>query len=234
MSVVPKKPDNTNVGHRERLKKRYMDSGFASFSDHEVLELIYFYALPRRDTKPLAKKLLEIFGSIQAVFEATPQELIKFGGLSENSAILFSLMLKSYEVYLTSDDARIELKTPSAVSRYLKKFFVNEQHECFYLICLDSKKRLLSTHLISKGSADETQVYIRNIFEATIKTRATNVILVHNHPDGICQPSKEDIYSTDEVIRSLSVISVKVLDHIIMTNKDFYSFAKNKIIENSI
>ncbi len=226
--------NNDATGHRERLKKRYLESGFSSFSDHEVLELIYFYAIPRRDTKPMSKNLLKAFGSLQAVFEATPEELMSVGNVSENVAILFSLMLKTYEVYITSIDNKIELKNPNVVSRYLRSFFVNAKRECFYIVCLDSKKKLINTHLISEGSSTEIQIYIRNIFEEVIKTNATNVILVHNHPSGDCFPSKEDIIATDEIIKSLSLISVKVIDHIIMTSDDYYSFAKNGILKNSI
>ncbi len=225
---------NLAKGHRERLKKRYLDSGFNSFSDHEVLELIYFYAVPRRDTKPMAKKLLNTFGSLQAVFEATPQELMSTGGLSENTAVLFSLILKSYEAYLRFDEHKVKLKTPSTVYRYLQKLFVNEDHECFYLLCLDKDKGLINNYLISKGTINETQIYTRNIFEAAIKSKADSVILVHNHPSGECCPSKQDILATDKIINALSQISVKVLDHIIITKNDSYSFANNKILKNSI
>ncbi len=225
---------NLAKGHRERLKKRYLENGFDSFSDHEVLELIYFYAVPRRDTKPMAKKLLNKFGSLQAVFEASPQELMEIGELSSNTAILFSLILKSYEAYLRFDENKIKLKTPATVSRYLQKLFVNEQHECFYILCLDKDKKLINKYLISKGSFNETQIYTRNIFEAAIKSKADSVILVHNHPSGECYPSKQDILATDKVIQALSQISVKVLDHIIMTKTDSFSFANNKILKNSI
>ncbi len=228
------KKEHSATGHRQRLKDRYMESGFSSFSDHEVLELIYFYAIPRRDTKPMAKKLLNDFGSLQAVFEASPQELMRIGNISENVAILFSLMLKTYEVYLSQEDTKVVFKNPDVVSRYLKKFFINEKRECFYIVCLDQNKKLINTLLVSEGSTNEIQVYIRNIFEVVIKTNATNVILVHNHPSGECLPSNSDILTTNEIIKSLELISVKVVDHIIMTKDDYFSFAKNKIIKNSI
>lgn len=228
------KKENPASGHRQRLKNRYMESGFSSFSDHEVLELIFFYAIPRRDTKPMAKQLLADFGSLQAVFEASPEDLMRIGKVSENVAILFSLMLKTYEVYLAQEDTKIVFKSPDVVSRYLKKFFVNEKRECFYLVCLDQNKKLINTLMVSEGSTNEIQIYIRNIFEVVIKTNATNVILVHNHPSGECVPSKSDIMTTNEIIKSLELVSVKVVDHIIMTKDDYYSFAKNKIIKNSI
>ncbi len=226
--------ENNKKGHRQRLKKRYMESGFSSFSEHEVLELIYFYAIPMKDTKPLAKKMLDSFGSLQAVFEATPQEIMSTCDVTENVAILFSLMLQSYEVYLNCSDTKITFKNPDVVFRYLKKFFVNTKHECFYMVCLDQKKKLINTNLVSEGSTTEIQVYIRNIFEIAIKTNAANVILVHNHPSGECLPSKSDILTTDQIIKSLELISVKVLDHMILTKDDYYSFAKNKILKNTI
>ncbi len=233
MSEKEDKKNNDKSGHRDRLKKRYLSSGFSGFSDHEVLELIYFYALPRRDTKPLAKKLLTKFGSLKNIFEATPDELMKIGGLSENSAILFSLMMETYRVYVSTKDVRIELKTPTSVHRYLKQFFVNEKRECFYLVCLDNKKRLINTYLISEGSIDETQVYIRNIFEEAIKSNAVNVILAHNHPSGDPTPSNQDIIATDNIVKSLEIVSVRVLDHVIITDDDYYSFLKNKILKYS-
>lgn len=225
---------NENKGHRQRLKDRYLQNRFSSFSDHEVLELIYFYAIPRRDTKPMAKNLLNKFGTIQKVFEATPQELIDIGELSQNAAILFSIMMEAYKVYLSSKDIKIDLSSLDSVSRHLKKFFINEKRECFYVVCLDGDKKLINTYLISEGSINETQIYTRNIFEETIKSNAINIILAHNHPSGQCMPSKQDIVATNEIIKSLALISVKVLDHIIFTDDDYYSFAKNKLIMNSM
>lgn len=232
--IVREKVKNHYTGHRQRLKNRYLESGFSSFSEHEVLELIYFYAIPRRDTKPMAKNLLNKFGSIQKVFEATPHELMKIGGLTENSSILFSLMLQSYKVYITSKDAKIKLGTLDSVVRHLRKYFINQKRERFYLVCLDSEKRLINTHLISEGSINETPIYIRNIFEEIIHSNAKNVILAHNHPGGQCFPSKEDIDATNEIIKALYLVFVKVLDHVIFTDNDYYSFAKNNIILNSI
>lgn len=224
------KIESSHNGHRQRLKNRFLESGFASFSEHEVLELIFFYALPRRDTKPLAKNLLEKFGSIQAVFEATPYELMKIGKLSENSAILFSIMLQSYEVYISTKNVKQTLDNPSVVNRYLRQFYVNEKKECFYIICLDGRKRLINSHLISEGSISETHIYARNIVEEIIKSNAVNVILAHNHPIGTCEPSSQDIVATKSIITLLEAISVNVIDHIIISDDDYYSFAKNKLI----
>ncbi len=228
------KTEHSAKGHRQRLKKRYMEGGFSSFSDHEVLELIYFYAVPMKDTKPLAKKMLQSFGSLQSVLEASPQEIMSTCNVTENVAILFSLMLQTYEVYLDCDDKKIIFKNPDVVYRYLRKFFINKKHEHFYMVCLDQNKKLINTHLISEGSTTEIQVYIRNIFEIAIKTEAVNVILVHNHPSGECLPSKSDILTTDQIINHLELISVKVLDHMIITKDNYYSFAKNKILKNTI
>lgn len=231
---INKTNDNVDIGHkghRERLKKRYLDGGFSSFSEHEVLELILFYAIPRRDTKQLAKKLLKQFGNIQNVFDATPLELNRLGGLSENSAILVSLILKSYEVYIGENNNKLVLDNTSAVYRYLRQFFINEKRECFYIICLNVKKQLIKTCLVSEGSVSETHIYIRNIIEDVIKSNAVNVILAHNHPSQICEPSDVDIITTNKIINSLNMISVNVIDHIIMTDNDYYSFVKNKLIK---
>lgn len=223
-----------NKGHRQRLKTRFKNTGFDDFSDHEIIELMLFYAIPLKDTKTLAKEILDEFGQIRYLFEASVDEIVNRTGVTENVAILLNLVFSSYKVYLKSTQTMTELKNASTVNRFLKTFYAGARKERFYVLCLDSKKRLIKACLISEGSINETQVYIRNILEDVIKTNATKVILTHNHPSGNATPSTADIESTKQIIRALKIISVEVLDHIIITDDDYFSFKKNDLLKTMI
>lgn len=225
------KAKNKNAGHRKRLKKRFVETGFEGLAEHEILELILFYAIPYKDTKDLAKSILEEYGTIANLFESDVQDIVTRTKVSEHTAILISLIFSTYKVYLKSKDELPILKSASAVNRYLKTFYVGTIRECFYVICLDAKKKLIKTCLISEGSATQTQIYVRNIIECVLKNGATQVILTHNHPSGKLTPSFSDVESTKQIVRALNTISVKVLDHIIVCDDNYFSFSQNGLLK---
>lgn len=230
LPVKKAKYNAKNDGHRKRLKERYINTGFDSFSDHEVIELMLFYAIPYSDTKGMAKAILEEFGNIRYLFEATVEEISTRCNVSSHVAIMLSLAFSSYKIYLKSSENFTALNSTSAVHRYLQVFFAGQKVECFYIICMDQKKKLIKPCLISKGSTTSTQIYIRNIVEAVIKSDATKVILAHNHPSGHIEPSSSDIEATSQITRVLHSINVDVVDHIIISDNDFFSFYKNNLL----
>ncbi|MEM5787943.1 MAG: DNA repair protein RadC [Syntrophobacteraceae bacterium] len=221
-------------GHRKRLRERYLRSGLNGFHNHEILELVLMYAIPRRDVKPIAKALLKKFGNnLAAVFDAPITELLDEDGIGENAAVLLSLLPRLFDSYKTSRWTRSETfsSTQSAVS-FLSAILGTERNEVFYLLALDSQNRLIAAEPINRGSVNRTAVFPRLVVEASIKHRATAVILAHNHPGGGPQPSSADRQLTLRLKKILGDLDIVVHDHIIIAGPDqHYSFAQSGGLE---
>jgi DNA repair protein RadC len=221
-------------GHRRRLRERFRQSGLNGFHDHEVLELLLTYALPRKDVKPIAKELLREFGNnLAAVFDAPIPALQRVGGLGENAAVLISMVPRLLDSYQSSRWDRQETfnSTRKAVE-YLSAMLGTERNEIFCILALDSQNRLLAAERIQKGSVNRTAVFPRLVVESCLKHRATAVILAHNHPGGGPHPSAADRQLTFRLKKILGDLDVVVHDHIIIAGPDqHYSFAQNGGLE---
>lgn len=211
-------------GHRQRMKDRFMDHGLDNFSDHNVLELLLFFAMPRRDVNPLAHKLINHFGSLAAVFDANREELMKIDGIGDNTATLIMLIpsiSRRYMMSRTSFDNM--LHTTSDLGNYLLPRFIGLREEVVYLICLDSKNKAISCTLVSKGSVNAAHVSTRSILETALNHNASSVVLSHNHISGIAVPSAEDIVTTKQLFSILSAAGIYFRDHIIVADNDYIS-----------
>jgi len=218
-------------GHRERLRKHFLDHGMEALRDYEVLELLLFYAIPRKDTQPIARKLLSHFGSIAAVLDATPQELKEVGGLGDNAVLLFQLIPPLSRRYLVSrSEMGVVLSNTKATGKFIVPYFHGETDEVVYLLCLDSKHKLLSCRLLQRGTINTVQLPIRKVVEIALNTNAAAVILAHNHPGGVALPSAEDYEATDRVMDALRSISIPLLDHVIVSEGDYVSLRDNGYI----
>lgn len=221
-------------GHRQRLRERFERAGLEGFHDHEVLELLLTYAIPRRDVKPIARNLIEQFGGLSAVFDA-PLEALKdkdTDGIGPYAAILLGLIPRLIERY-QQDRWRHQQtfnSTQEAVS-FLSALLSTERNEVFYLLALNSRNGLVATELIQRGSVNRTAVFPRRIVEASIKHRATAVIFGHNHPSGSAQPSTADRQITTRLKKILSELDIVVHDHIIIAGPSYYSFAENGVLQ---
>lgn len=219
-------------GHRKRLKSRYINHGIDSFEDHEVLELILFYAYPRVDTNGLAHSFLNEYGSLNNLCNASVEDLKNRLGITENVAVLITLLPSVYKKYcISSIDNKVIFNNTKDVGQYAINLFHDKTRESFYIICLDGKKRIINTCLISEGTVTETSIYTRNIVETALTNRSVNIILVHNHPGGNCFPSIADINSTVLIINALKYVSIRVLDHIIVSGNNYFSFYDKKTID---
>ncbi|MHC1726801.1 MAG: DNA repair protein RadC [Syntrophobacteraceae bacterium] len=211
------------------MRERFQESGLKGFHDHEILELLLTYAIPRRDVKPLAKILLKEFGNnLAAVLDAPAEELQRFEGIGENAAVLLRLVPRLFESYQTSRWGREESfnSTESAVA-YLSARLGTERNEVFLVLALDSRNRLIAEEQIQRGSVNRTAVFPRQIVEAGIKHRATAVILAHNHPGGGPMPSQADRQLTHRLRKILGDLDIVVHDHIIIAGPDqHFSFAQ--------
>lgn len=218
-------------GHRERLKKRFSEQGLDSFEDHNILELLLFYALPRRDTNPLAHELINRFGSLEGVFAATADELKKVPGLGESGAILIKLIPEISRRCAMSKNRPDEIIDSSEkAGEYLIPLFQNERDEVVYVICLDAKNKLLCCKQLFRGVTNTAEIGLRKIAEFALAKNASSVIISHNHTSGIAIPSMEDEAATKLIKQTLSSIGITLADHIIVAGDDFVSLADSKLI----
>lgn len=221
-------------GHRARLKNRFLQKGLSAFEDHEALELLLFYALPRRDTNALAHTLLEKFGSLDRLLHADLKDVARIDGIGEQSAILISLvgglMAKSSASGISKSP---KLKSIDKAIRYIETLFKGKTEEYFYVVCLDAHCAVLHTELLSRGIATEAPVYVRNITESVVRTGANKVIVAHNHPGGSSQPSKKDIETTQRILLAMDALDIDMLDHIIVGKEDAFSLAEKILLRGN-
>lgn len=204
-------------GHRDRLRARFLKGGVDALADYEILELILFSAIPRRDVKPLAKSLIQNFGSFQGVMHATPEQLTSFG-LSDNTAATIKIIQAS-SLHLMKQDLlkRPVLNSWTKLIDYLQATMAREQKEHFRLLFLNKKNELIADEIQQSGTVDHTPAYPREIMKRALELGATALILAHNHPSGDPTPSKADIEMTEAIIQAGKPFSIVIHDHIIVS-----------------
>ena len=215
-------------GHREKMRQRFLTAGLDSFEDHEVLELLLYYAIPRRDTNPIAHALIERYGSLQAVLTAPAEDLKKVPGVGDTAAVLLKLVPQAYQkARLESVKNEKILDSVDRVSAYLLELFADERNEVVYQLCLDRKGKLLACKRLAEGGISATMLNIRTVVENAVLTGASAVILSHNHPSGLALPSQDDYATTTKIQQALRAIDVPLADHIIVADGDCVSFAQS-------
>lgn len=220
--------DNIHRGHREKMRQRFLKSGLEGFADHEALELLLFYAIPRQDTNPIAHRLMERYGSLSAVLSAPAEDLKKVEGIGESAAVLLKAAGQiAQKARLSDATAQRPLTDVEAAGAYLLERYAGETHEMLYELCLDQKGKLLACKRLSEGSASSAALDIRKVVENAILTSASAVILAHNHPSGIALPSDDDCAATTRAARALQTIGVTLADHIVVADDDFVSMAQS-------
>ncbi len=226
------KSENLHVGHRERLRRRFLEEGIDSFEDHQVLELLLFQVLLRGDTNLIAHRLIQRFGSISAVLEADPQDVATVEGMGAKAAAFLSMIpqvtRRYYHDRVLRD--RPKLNSSAAVAEYLIPLMAGRPEEVFYVLCLDTQCRVVYPALISEGTVKEAAVYPRHVVEVAIRHRAASVIFAHNHPAGTSTPSTQDHHLTRLLVQALGPLDIKVLDHIIVASNNAYSFASEGVL----
>ncbi|MBC8269461.1 MAG: DNA repair protein RadC [Rhodospirillaceae bacterium] len=220
---MTKKPDHS--GHRARLRGRFMKSGRDSLADYELLELILFPALPRRDTKPLAKALLKKFGSFAEAISADPQELRSIDGIGE-AAVVALKTVQAAALKLSQDEImdRPVLTSWDKLMKYCRASMAYEKSEHFRVLFLNKKNVLIADEVQQQGTVDHTPVYPREVVKRALELGATAVIMVHNHPSGDSAPSKADIEMTMEVKEAGEKLGIILHDHVIVSKSGNNSF----------
>jgi DNA repair protein RadC len=224
--------DNMHEGHRKRLKERFLKEGLDSFEPHQVLEMLLFYSIPRKDTNEIAHKLLEKFGSLSGVFEADINDLYNTEGIGENSAYLLTLIPSISRRYFNDKwGEKPVLDSSAKAGQFAVSIFMGRTYEAFYLICLNSQNRVNYSALIQEGTINESPVYPRLIVETALRHQANSVILAHNHPGGSMNPSRADIEVTECIRVALEAISITVIDHIVVAGDKYVSFAEKGLMK---
>ncbi len=242
---LPLEPDNSQragkprngeakphyIGHRARLRKRFLQAGGDALPDYELLELILFRAIPRRDTKPLAKALIERFASFAGVLNAAPARLSEVQGMSEAAIVEIKLVLAGGLRLLNGAVMnKPVLGSWSKVIDYCYAAMGHAEVEQFRVLFLDKRNRLIADEVQQQGTVDHTPVYIREIMKRALELSATAMILVHNHPSGDPTPSQADIKMTSDIVESGRHLGIIVHDHLIIGREGHASLRALKMM----
>ena len=218
-------------GHRQRMKTRFLEHGLDNFDDVNALELMLFYAQPRQDTNVTAHALLERFGSLSAVLEASPRDLTAVSGVGESAAVLLRLIPEISRRYMVEkSDSADPVDTPTAAGRYFLPRSMYETEEVVLALLLDARKRPLLCRELSRGTVDAAEISARKLAELCLERKASGVILAHNHLSGVALPSAEDETATASLRRALGLLGVELCDHVIVAGCEYVSMRESGMI----
>ena len=220
--------------HRRRLRERFLKSGVAGFAEHEVIELILTLAIPRRDVKEPAKALLARFGNLRGVMDAPRSELQAVAGVGEVAATALQVIRAVATLYLqqASEDEAEALSDPRRLSDFWRMRIGALKHEVFAVAYLDSAGRLLrdGVETLQEGTIDRAAVYPRRVAAAALRREAAAIVLAHNHPNGLLQPSEHDKLITRAIVLAAETVGLRVVDHLIVAAQDTFSFRKEGLL----
>lgn len=222
--------DAPHTGHRQRMRERFLKMGLDNFEQHEVLELLLTYSIPRKNTNIIAHKLIDTFGSISAVFDAPYEALTSVNGITENSATLIKMIPQILRFYKNGIDGSKCLNTIERVTGYFSVAFIGLTKEEFKVCCLDNGLNVISCTTVAKGTNKSAPISARLVAEAAFRANSSNVIIAHNHPDTYCTPSDADKAVTRKLRTALKAIDIDILDHIIVGKDGVLSFKEIGLI----
>ena len=227
------KEEPTYIGHRQRLKERFLRSVGSDMADYEAIELLLTYAIPRRDVKPLAKNLIKKFGTFAEVISAPIEKLCEVEGIKENSAILikfveFSAKKLSWQNLAFEDTPFIS--STDALIEFCRCSMGYSEVEILRIIYVDAKLKVIETEVLQKGSVSSVNISPRDIVSNALKKNASGIIMVHNHPTGDPRPSHNDVEATKKVKEACDTVGIKLHEHIIITPSDYYSFSQHNLV----
>ena len=232
------KTKNNAKGHRERVRKKFLENGFNGLEDYEVLELLLFYVIPRKDTKAIAKELIKRFKTLANVLKADTLELKTINGLGD-VAITFLKMIGALPARIYKDelknqklikDDKNKITDKEVLLSFLRNKIGYEDVEKFYVIYLSSSNEVIAFEESSSGTLDRSSIYPREIYKRVIMENAKSIIIAHNHPSGNTCPSKCDIDITNEITKGLKNFGALLLEHIIITRDSYFSFLEEGLI----
>lgn len=221
-------------GHRDRLRRRFFRAGRDALTDHELLELLLTYSIPRKDTQPTAVDLASRFGGLSGVLVQPAERLMAVGGVGESTAVLIalarSLVMRSMEGELESGS---HIAAPEDVEAYVRLALGCEPRECVLILCLNASNRLVRHAVIAEGTVNQAPVYPREVAKLALESGATAVILVHNHPGGQCRPSSDDLDLTERLRDMLVRLDIHLHDHLIVTAGGVWSIVSGRRVDGA-
>ena len=218
-------------GHRDRMKQEFLQGGLAHVSEPRVLELLLFYSRRQGDVNPLAHQLLDTFGSLAGVLDASPDDLRKVPGVGENTVVLLKLIPAIAARYLASrTSAEVILSDSATLHALFTPYFFWARNEKSFLACFDSKGKLLGVRPLSEGTPNANEISLRKITTEALALNATVVVLAHNHPSGLATPSQEDLFLTRYIQDSLKPLGITLYDHVILTDDDMVSLRDSRYL----
>lgn len=223
--------ENHQQGHRKRLRQRFRDGGADALPDYELLELLLFRSIPRRDTKPIAKALIGKFGSFAEVINAPEERLQEVSGIGE-SVVTELKLIKAASLRLLRNEAvkRPALNSWSELLQYCQAAMAYETKEQLRIVFLDKRNHIIADEVQQEGTVDHTPVYVREIVKRALELSATAIILMHNHPSGDPTPSRADIEMTKQIIKAAQNLGIIVHDHVIIGRKGHASLKGLQLI----
>lgn len=230
-SAVAEKHSHT--GHRDRMKQEFLSRGIEGWPDHRVLELMLFFAIPQGDVNPLAHRLLERFGSISGVLDASVEELRKVEGVGQHTATflrMFPFVLGRYKASRTAPNSVIN--RPEDAYAWLEPYFFGARNEMVYVLCLDGKRQVIGVRKVAEGSVEMAEMNARRIAEEALGLRAVRIYVAHNHVSNLAIPSEEDWMVTDVLRSSLAPIGIELVDHLVFVDGDMVSMQQSQPYRN--
>jgi DNA repair protein RadC len=216
-------------GHRQRLRERFVKSGLDGFADYEIVELLLTLAVPRSDVKQPAKALIARFGNIRGILDAPIEELRAVPGVGSVTPVALRIIKAAATLYLQqASEQRDILAEPERLASFWRMRIGALPHEVFEVGYLDSSYRLLRDGIetLEEGTVDRAAVYPRRVIEAALRRSAFGVVLAHNHPNGTVSPTEQDKLLTRAIVLAAEAVSVRVVDHLIVSAQDAFSFRK--------
>ena len=221
---MAEKPKHRHTGHRERMKAEFLARGLEGWPDHRVLELLLFYTIPQGDVNDLAHELVERFGSLAGVLDASVEELKKVKGVGDHTAVFLRMLpavLGRYQGARTRLSAVIN--SPEEAYAWLEPYFFGARNEMVYVLCLDGKRQVLGVRKVAEGSIELAEVNTRRIAEEAIGLRAAQIYVAHNHVSNLAIPSQADWLTTDTLRGALRPIGIELIDHLVFVDGDMVS-----------
>ena len=224
---APSTQNSPHAGHRQRMRARFRESGFRSFSEHEVLEYILYYAIPRADTNVLAHRLLRAFGTLRDVLGAAPLDLLQVEGVGQSAVDVICMYRELGGALDRLADPPADLKSYASRRGYFYRLLKGENEEAVYLACLDDRDRVIATIRLADGLPDRVLLEQDKLIRAAVMHHCSRVILAHCHPRGTLYPSEQDIRASIGIARSLQISGIMLIDHIIVSKEDALSMAES-------
>ena len=225
--------ENLHKGHGKRVKAKFCKSGLGVFEEHEVLELILFYAIPQRDTNELAHKLIKKFGSVKNVLEAPYELLMQESGIGESVALFLSLFPAVWRYCRAKTNTKLNLCDRNGIIETMISKFEGKQKEELYVLCLDAKFDVIAMDALFEGQSGAVEVSWEKLVRYVVINNVSSIALVHNHPNGVPVPSSNDVFFTRELISILKPLNVRIEDHIIISGTKYISMREMELLDDT-